>query len=193
VATAVILTAALWLGLRSQKTLAPTLPDPAVVGTSGTIAAPDLGRFMPRTLVNGASIVIPERGVENRLLGFIVSARLPDSTSSFDFDRLLFDTGSATLQPQSDDQLRAIAAILKAHSTVHIKIRGYTDNVGSSADNLRLSDERAANVKAQLMIMGVDGDRLDAEGYGDAYPVADNSTDAGRAMNRRISMLVTQK
>ena len=193
VATAAILAAALWIGLRSQKTIAPPPPDVAVVGTSGVVAAPDLGRFMTRPLVNGASILIPEHGVENRLLAFVVSNQLPDTTSWFDFDRLQFDMGSATLKPQSDDQLRAVAAILKAHSNVHVKIGGYTDNVGDPADNQRLSEDRAANVRAQLVLLGVEPDRIEAEGYGDANPVANNATEAGRAANRRISMLVTQK
>jgi K(+)-stimulated pyrophosphate-energized sodium pump len=173
--------------------MTPPPPDLPTVGTSGTIATPDLGRFVPRTLANGTSIMIPERGVENRLLTFIMSSQSPDSTTWFDFDRLLFDTGSATLQPQSDDQLRAVAAILKAHPNAHVKIGGYTDDVGAPADNLRLSEERAANVRAQLIGMGVEPDRIQAEGYGETHPVSDNSTDAGRAMNRRISMLVTQK
>ena len=193
VATAAILAAALWLGLRNSGTMTPPPPDLPTVGTSGTIATPDLGRFVPRTLANGTSIMIPERGVENRLLTFIMSSQSPDSTTWFDFDRLLFDTGSATLQPQSDDQLRAVAAILKAHPNAHVKIGGYTDDVGAPADNLRLSEERAANVRAQLIGMGVEPDRIQAEGYGETHPVSDNSTDAGRAMNRRISMLVTQK
>jgi K(+)-stimulated pyrophosphate-energized sodium pump len=163
------------------------------VGTSGTIAAPDLGRYVPRTLVNGASIVVPERGVETRLLAFITSSQSPDKTSWFDFDRLLFDTGAASLQPQSDDQLRAVAAILKAYPNAQAKIGGYTDNVGTPADNRRLSEERAVNVRSQLIGMGVEPYRLEAEGYGEAHPVADNATEAGRAMNRRISLLVTQK
>jgi len=74
-----------------------------------------------------------------------------------------------------------------------VKIGGYTDNVGSAASNLALSQERADSVRSQLVSMGVDADRLTAEGYGEEHPVGDNSTDAGRAMNRRISMLVTQK
>jgi outer membrane protein OmpA-like peptidoglycan-associated protein len=192
-ATAAILAGALWLGLRNGGPAAPPPQDIPAVGTSGTISAPDLGRFMPRTLANGTLILIPERGVETRLLGFITSSQAPDKTTWFDFDRLLFDAGSATLQPQSDDQLRAIAAILKAYPNAHVKIGGYTDNVGSSADNLRLSEERAANVRAQLIGLGVEPDRLEAEGYGETHPVADNSTETGRSMNRRISMLVTEK
>jgi len=193
VATAAILAAALWLGLRNNGTIAPAPPAIEPVGTAGTIATPDLGRFVPRTLPNGTSILIPERGVENRMLAFIDSPQQPDRTTWFDFDRLVFDTGSATLEPQSDDQLRAVAAILKAHPNAYVKIGGYTDNVGDPAENLRLSEQRAANVKAQLISLGVEPDRLDAEGYGDAHPVSDNSTEAGRAMNRRISMLITQK
>jgi outer membrane protein OmpA-like peptidoglycan-associated protein len=193
VATAAILAAALWLGLRNSGPIAPPPPDIPAVGTSGTVTGPDLGRFVPRTLANGTLILIPERGVETRLLGFITSSQAPDKTTWFDFDRLLFDTGSATLQPQSDDQLRAVAAILKAYPNAHVKIGGYTDNVGAPEDNLRLSEERAANVRAQLIGMGVEPDRIEAEGYGETHPVADNSTETGRAMNRRISMLVTEK
>jgi OmpA-OmpF porin, OOP family len=192
-ATAAILAGALWLGLRNNESTIPPVPDIPLVGTSGTIAAPDLGRFLPRTLVDGVSIVIPERGVENRLLAFIASGQSPDSTTWFDFDRLLFDTGSATLQPQSDDQLRAVAAILKANPSAHLKIGGYTDNIGSPADNLRLSEARAVNVRTQLISLGVEPYRLEAEGYGETHPVEDNATESGRAMNRRISMLVTQK
>ena len=65
--------------------------------------------------------------------------------------------------------------------------------MGSAANNLALSQERADNVMGQLVSMGVDASRLTAEGYGEQHPVADNSTETGRASNRRISMLVTQK
>src|SRR5215831_4826204 len=161
VATAAILAAALWLGLRNHGTIAPpppAIPPVGTVGTAGTVNTPDLGRFVPRTLPNGTSILIPERGVENRMLAFIDSPQQPDRTTWFDFDRLVFDTGSATLEPQSDDQLRAVAAILKAHPNTYVKIGGYTDNVGDPAENLRLSEQRAANVKAQLISLGVEPD-----------------------------------
>jgi outer membrane protein OmpA-like peptidoglycan-associated protein len=111
----------------------------------------------------------------------------------FSFDRLLFSTGSATLQPQSSEQLHNIAAILKAYPNTHLTIGGYTDNTGDAAQNLKLSQDRADSVTAELVKLGVAKDRLLAKGYGEQHPVGDNATEAGRAQNRRISMLVTQK
>lgn len=168
-----------------------TAPTPAPVPEP---TATNLGNLIERPLPGGAVLNFPERGVEGRLLAFIQDPNArPDRTTWFDFDRLLFDTGSATLQPQSDQQLHNIAAILQAYPNVHLRIGGYTDNVGDAAANLKLSQERATNVMNELVQMGVSPDRLDAKGYGEDHPVADNSTDAGRAANRRISMLVTQK
>ena len=76
---------------------------------------------------------------------------------------------------------------------VHMRIGGYTDNTGSADANVKLSNDRANNVMAELVRMGISQDRLEAKGYGADHPVADNSTEEGRAQNRRISMLVTQK
>ena len=115
-------------------------------------------------------------------------------TAGVNFDRrLLFDTGSSTLQPRSRAQLQTIAVILKAHPAARATIAGYTDNVGSAASNLTLSKQRADNVRNELMAMGVDGSRLTAEGYGQMQPAGDNATTEGRAMNRCIVMKVTDK
>ncbi len=157
-------------------------------------AGQSLGAFFQTTLPDGTTLNIPQNGVENRLLTFIKDPNAQvNSDTWFDFDRLLFDTNSATLQPSSQEQLSNIAAILKAYPNVHLRIGGYTDNQGDAAANLKLSQDRANNVMQQLVAMGVDPSRLDAKGYGDEHPVADNTSDAGRAMNRRISMRVTAK
>ena len=116
-----------------------------------------------------------------------------DPATWFDFDRLLFDTGSATLQPASEDQLHSVAAILAAYPKVKIKIGGYTDNTGDQAANLKLSQDRADSVKAELQKLGVAPDRMESQGYGEDHPVADNTTDEGRQKNRRISLRVTEK
>lgn len=76
---------------------------------------------------------------------------------------------------------------------MHVKIGGYTDNTGDPTTNKSLSEARAKNVMDALVSKGVDASRLDTEGYGDQHPVADNSTEEGRAQNRRIALRVTQK
>jgi outer membrane protein OmpA-like peptidoglycan-associated protein len=137
---------------------------------------------------------IPQNGIEARLLAFIQDPSMGvEPATWFDFDRLLFNTDSATLRPESQEQLGNIAAILKAYPNVHIKIGGYTDNSGDAQHNLTLSQDRANGVMAELIARGISPDRLEAQGYGEQFPVADNSTAEGRARNRRVSMRVTQK
>ena len=168
----------------------PTPPAPTITSSTGA----DLGALVDDKVCDGTTLRVPERGVEGKLLTFIQDpADTPNKTSWFDFDRLLFDTDSANLQPQSADQLNSIAGILKACPAVHLTIGGYTDNTGDPAHNLKLSQDRADSVVAQLGTMGIAQDRLVAKGYGDEHPVGDNSTAEGRALNRRISMLVTAK
>jgi cytochrome c oxidase subunit 2 len=135
-----------------------------------------------------------ETGIENQLIAFINDASRPvDKTTWFSFDRLLFETGKAALKSESNEQLDNMVAILNAHPDVELKIGGYSDNVGKAADNLKLSDERAKAVKAELEKRGVAAARLAAEGYGDQFPVGDNKTEEGRAKNRRIDVRVTKK
>jgi len=105
----------------------------------------------------------------------------------------LFDSGQATLQPASQEQLTNIAVILKAYPQVKVRIGGYTDNTGDPAANLQLSQQRADNVMAELTRLGVAPSRMSAQGYGQENPVADNATEEGRQKNRRISLQVTEK
>jgi OmpA-OmpF porin, OOP family len=168
----------------------PVAPPPTVMSTTGT----DLGSMVPVKACDGTDVQAPQRGVEGRLVAFIVDpARAPDRTTWFDFDRLLFDTDSANLQPQSTAQLTDIAQILQHCPNVRMRVGGYTDNTGDARHNMVLSQQRADSVCSQLEAMGISPDRLSAKGYGDTHPVADNSTPDGRALNRRISMLVIQK
>ncbi len=157
-------------------------------------AANSVGDFVSRTLPGNINLRIPVGRMEDHLLAFIQDPSKPaDTTTWFDFDRLLFDTNSATLQPSSQEQLGNIAAILKAYPNTHVKIGGYTDNTGDANANQTLSQQRADSVRQQLVGMGISSDRLESQGYGSDHPVADNSTEEGRQKNRRISLLVTQK
>jgi OmpA-OmpF porin, OOP family len=166
----------------------------ATASNAANAAWASLGSFFNTKLPDGTEINVPQNGVENKLIAYLNDSSRPvDKDTWFDFDRLLFDTNSATLQPASDDQLHDIAAILKAYPNVKIKIGGYTDNTGDPSANMKLSQDRANTVMAQLVSLGVSADRLEAQGYGSDHPVADNSTEDGRQKNRRISMRVTAK
>jgi outer membrane protein OmpA-like peptidoglycan-associated protein len=166
--------------------------DSAAGAIGGAVA--NLGAFVKRSLPGGVELNVPENGVESHLLSFITDANRPVSdTVWFNFDRLLFETGSSNLSPTSKEQVDNIAAILKAYPAVNIKLGGYTDNVGNAAANQKLSGDRANTVKAALVERGIAAGRLAAEGYGDAHPVADNSTPEGREQNRRIAIRVTKK
>ena len=152
-----------------------------------------LGEFWPEKLTSGTELNMPDNSIERKLLAFIRSNQPVDKETWFDFDRLTFDTGKATLQASSQEQLTNSAEILKAYPAVTVKLGGYTDNTGSPAANLKLSQDRASSVRAELEKMGISNDRLVAEGYGQAHPVASNDTEAGRSRNRRISIRVTKK
>jgi outer membrane protein OmpA-like peptidoglycan-associated protein len=157
-------------------------------------AMASLGRFTVISLPQGTQINVPANGVEARLVKYLQDPSAPvGDVIWFDFDRLTFNTGKATLEPASDEQLNNVAVILKAYPTAKIRLGGYTDNTGDSEENQHLSEERAQNVMAALTARGIDASRLSAKGYGEENPVADNSTAEGRQKNRRISIRVAEK
>ncbi len=98
-----------------------------------------------------------------------------------------FDTASTSLGATSDNSLTAIARAVNYCRGV-LRIEGHTDNVGSDANNNTLSRKRAEAVRAALIERGVPAERLVAEGFGSAKPVATNNNDDGRARNRRIEI-----
>jgi outer membrane protein OmpA-like peptidoglycan-associated protein len=183
-----------WLVSRGWSNPEPAPAAPAGELGPATPAVGLLGEFIPCKLPDGTVLNIPSLGLENRLLDFIEDRSRPvDKTTWFDFDRLTFDTGAATLQDSSTEQLQNIADILKAYPKVKVKIGGYTDNTGNKEANLRLAQDRATNVMRELVQRGVDASRLAAEGYGEEHAVGDNSTFEGRQKNRRIALRVTEK
>jgi OOP family OmpA-OmpF porin len=188
---ALLVLGGLWFFNRAKEPVSNAVQTAANTGASAVSA---LGDFFKTKLPDGVELNIPQLGIESKLIAFLNDSSKPvDTTTWFNFDRLLFDTGKATLQPSSQEQLGNIAAILKAYPNVHVKIGGYTDNTGDAAANVALSDARAKNVMDALIAAGIDPSRLESKGYGDQYPVGDNSTEEGRAQNRRIALLVTQK
>jgi outer membrane protein OmpA-like peptidoglycan-associated protein len=102
---------------------------------------------------------------------------------------ILFETGKAAIQPASQACLNEITKLLKKNAAWKMTIEGHTDNVGVKETNMKLSQQRAEAVRSWLAAHGIDAGRLAAKGFGDSKPVADNSSDDGRAKNRRVALV----
>jgi lipid-binding SYLF domain-containing protein len=100
-----------------------------------------------------------------------------------------FATGKADISPDSEAALNDAVNALKEHSDWNIRVEGFTDNVGSREANRKLSSDRADAVMNWLADHGIDRSRLSSKGYGEARPVASNSTEEGRAKNRRVQLV----
>ncbi len=105
---------------------------------------------------------------------------------------IVFKTGSANIEPQSEENLEEAFNTLEQNQDITVEIRGYTDNVGNPRSNQRLSQRRADAVKAWLVKKGIAATRITAKGYGQENPVGDNSTPEGRQKNRRIEFFRTK-
>ena len=101
-----------------------------------------------------------------------------------------FGSDTAYIEPVSAGVLELVAKRLRENPEVRIRIEGYTDERASEAHNLELSKERAESVKRILVGFGVGPERLQTVGYGESNPVATNDTPEGRALNRRVELLV---
>ncbi|WP_088339875.1 OmpA family protein [Robiginitalea sediminis] len=101
---------------------------------------------------------------------------------------ILFDTGKASLKPETTRVFVDIIRILNEYPTARFTVEGHTDSQGSNATNQRLSEQRANAVRDFLIEEGVDASRLQAIGYGEDRPIASNNTRAGRTQNRRVEI-----
>lgn len=102
---------------------------------------------------------------------------------------VLFATGRAELFPGAQRSVDQLATVLQRYPERRVLIEGFTDNVGSDASNLALSQRRAEAFRQALQARGITADRMEVRAHGEALPVADNSTPAGRQRNRRVEIL----
>jgi len=120
---------------------------------------------------------------------FWVNVRF-DPPRHYKLDHVYFDTDKATLRPDSYPQLKELVEYLQHHDDIRIEIAGHTDNAGTPAHNQQLSENRAGAIRNYLLQKGIGANRITARGYGATQPVADNSTEAGRQLNRRTEVHV---
>lgn len=119
-------------------------------------------------------------GVDVQRDGDVIKLNLPDGVT--------FDFNKTNVKPQFYSALNSIASTIKQYDQTIVEINGHTDNIGSLAANQKVSEERARSVGAYLAGQGVQSVRMETHGYNYQYPVADNSTDSGRALNRRVEI-----
>ena len=110
-------------------------------------------------------------------------------TGKFVTNNILFETGKATLKPESMTEIQKVADYMKKNPTARFEVQGHTDNQGSDKINDPLSQQRSEAVVKALEGLGVDGFNLKAVGKGSHEPVADNKTEEGRAKNRRVEFI----
>ena len=105
-------------------------------------------------------------------------------------NNVLFYQSKAQLIPTSYPELDKLAAMMQENPTITIQLEGHTDNVGDRFKNLRLSQDRVASVRDYLIQKGVDGNRIMGKGYGGSKPIADNSQETTRRLNRRVEFVI---
>jgi outer membrane protein OmpA-like peptidoglycan-associated protein len=109
-------------------------------------------------------------------------------------DKIQFETNKAVIKPESFGLLDEItAAIRDATQIKKLSIEGHTDDVGADKYNQKLSDQRAASVKAYLVEHGIDAGRLASKGWGESKPVGDNATEEGKEKNRRVEFIIVEQ
>ncbi|HNR15779.1 MAG TPA: OmpA family protein [Chitinophagaceae bacterium] len=109
---------------------------------------------------------------------------------NYRLDNVHFDFDKASLRVDSYAQLTELLEYLKRHEEINAEIAGHTDNMGTDAHNLKLSQERANTIRNYLISKGIKANRLTAKGYGASQPVADNNSEEGRQLNRRTELRI---
>ena len=105
-------------------------------------------------------------------------------------ENVLFDTGKSSLKSSSFSELDEVVAVMTRKKNMQIEVGGHTDSIGTDANNLKLSQDRADAVRNYLISKGIDATRISAVGYGETLPVADNKDEKGRALNRRTEIRI---
>jgi outer membrane protein OmpA-like peptidoglycan-associated protein len=172
-----------WWSARQQQEQTRAAVEEGVskaVGTAGTMSE--------AVTPGNANLRFPKGSVEDRLSAYLGSAS--KGSSAFECDRIGFDTGSAAVTPQSNEQLRNVAAILQEYPSANVNVAGHTDSVGNETANMALSRARAESVAKTLTEAGVAPERVHVEGFGSQKPIAENASEAGRSENRRVMVEV---
>ena len=171
------------LGLDKEEAPAPSAPPPPPPPPAAP-ANPDL---------DGDGVLNERDKCPNTRPGAVVDLDGCEVEAVISLEGVHFEFDKATLTPEAMAILDKAVALLDKQQKVVVEVAGHTDSVGSEEYNQKLSERRAIAVKDYLESKGITANRLTAMGYGEAQPVASNDTDAGRALNRRVELIVLSR
>lgn len=132
---------------------------------------------------------LPLTPAKDTLVSFEVNI-IVELPKTYTLNDVFFDTGKATLRPESSKELNKLAEYMMLKKTLVVEIAGHTDNVGAKDANQKLSEDRANAVRDYIVKKGVIPGNVTAKGYGDTQPVADNATENGKQKNRRTEVRI---
>jgi len=136
---------------------------------------------------------VQEKKLRDRLAGVGVGIQRDKATGAINLvmpGNITFPTAQSAIKADFYPVLDAVADVLKEYGDTTITVSGHTDNVGDTAYNQRLSQERANSVAGYLVNRGVSAQRVAAIGLGKSQPIADNGNEAGRSQNRRVEVRI---
>lgn len=154
------------------------------------------GAALPKVRVavdgpNGRKLLLTDRSFNYQLAKYLATrGSLPNK--SFLFEDLKFNTNTARITPDAQEEVNDLIQIMNAYPKLHIRVVGYTDDVAGSDINQPLSAARSKFVKDALVQGGISANRITTEHEGESDPIATNNTAAGRERNRRVEIVVTQ-
>lgn len=169
------------------------LPEDVPGFTQYLLRTPDRNIWIGLNLFGNASVnlvVLEEKAMEQKVK--LISATEMATQIGKEGHIALhmnFDTDSDTIRPDSQPVVQEIAKLLRTDAQLKLKVEGHTDNTGDPAHNRMLSGKRAQSVVHAVAAQGIDAGRMQAAGLGADRPVADNGTEAGRALNRRVELV----
>lgn len=184
----------MWLeSIEGLLDIAARLDPWTITIAEGTVSITGMGQ--DRDVVDAIDVLIA--GVVGENLRVVTAVEVDPQAVAVELTKLLggsatFESNGTVLSAEGSALLDMAIEVLRANPSVVLVVEGHTDNGGDATVNLELSQRRAEAVVAYLVDGGIDSDRLSAVGYGERQPIADNSTEAGRALNRRIEFVIRE-
>ncbi|MBC7283025.1 OmpA family protein [Hoeflea sp.] len=155
----------------------------ALIGAGiGALAGGAIGGYMDQQ-ENQLRAQLQGTGVSVTRVGDRIILNMPSN--------ITFDTDQAAVKPEFYPTLNSVALVLQKFNRSLVDVAGHTDSTGSDSYNLTLSQQRAQSVSSYLISQGNDARRFYTQGFGESRPIADNSTEAGRAANRRVEIQIS--